>query len=280
MKKNIHKIASAVIILIIISNAVLAFAQGKPEQKSVETDVLIRSFPEQEFSIREFLVKGADTRKAVRKFLFRGAPQAFKFNMDKDSLLLKLDSVLKYAKIDVDSLIELSDFPHERMFFGRSDNSIEIPNMLRSFHQRKIDMDDRLMPSFVEPERKNSQSFNFRNTDNDGITTRLSIELYEPTKPQMEKALEKASEGVLTVSDLTFIPHFSFGKIAMSFTLPAKGAVHVKILSNDYNVIYNDVVQGFTGTYMKSVALPKNGIYYLVITQDNRSFVKRMLKLS
>jgi hypothetical protein len=222
-------------------------------------------------NITERLFSKSDTGKYYRKFFFNDITGINKRFVD--SLLLKLekDSVLRNFRFHGDSIYK--NFGDR--LWDRRDNSIEIPNMLkRSFPGTYIERFG--LPDRAEAPQKNSQSYIFRNTDKDGITTRLRIDVNDPSKEELEKI--KASDEILGVQNLSFTPDFSSGKIILTFTLPDKGSANIKVLDSNMNSVYSDNISRFQGTYIKAVSLPANGKYLLVIRQNNKSFVKRLLK--
>jgi len=126
---------------------------------------------------------------------------------------------------------------------------------------------------------KNSQIFSYSNIDKDGISNRLDIRLTEAAKESVVKITgsEKANTGLI-VDDLNIFPSFSTGKINVVFSLKSKGALEVKILDNNFQSVFSDKQPNFNESYYKSFALPKNGIYYLVLNQAGNWWVKKMIK--
>ncbi|MFM6975988.1 MAG: T9SS type A sorting domain-containing protein, partial [Sphingobacteriaceae bacterium] len=129
------------------------------------------------------------------------------------------------------------------------------------------------------PEGKNSQAFSYANTDKEGISNRLNIRLSETGKETLKKITGSETPKVdLNVQDLNIFPSFSAGKLNVAFNLKTKGALEIKILDSDYQTILTDKHTNFNESYYKSINLPKNGVYYLVISQNGSWFVKRMVK--
>lgn len=123
--------------------------------------------------------------------------------------------------------------------------------------------------------RPNSQSFNFDNTDNNGITTHIGFRVFTPEGPRLKRAtsVEKSD---LDISDLKLIPDFSSGKTLLMFELPAKSAATVELSNSEGKTLWEDKSSG--GTFSKSFALPLNGIYYLKVKQGGKTGVKQIVK--
>lgn len=248
---------------------------GKPAEKFYfkelkSQEVSVKPHSDDLKNITERFLSKSDTGKYYRKFFFNDIPGTNKRFVD--SLLSKLekDSVLKYFRFHRDSMYK--NFG-DRLW--DQDNSIEIPNMLKrrfpGTHIERFGLPDR-----AEAPQKNSQSYSFRNTDKDGITTSLWIDVNDPSKEDLEKI--KSSDEVLGVQSLSFSHDFSSGKIILMFTLPGKSSANIKVLDSNMKSVYSDNVSRFQGTYSKAVSLPRNGKYFLVIRQNNKTFVKRLIK--
>ncbi len=129
------------------------------------------------------------------------------------------------------------------------------------------------------PEGKNSQAFSYSNTDKDGISNRLHIRLNDANKEILKKISDsEIAKTDLTVEDLNFFPSFSTGKLNLAFSLKSKGGVEVKILNSDFQPVFTDKPAGFNESYYKSFSLPKNGVYYLSISQNGQWFIKKVIK--
>ena len=60
--------------------------------------------------------------------------------------------------------------------------------------------------------------------------------------------------------------------------LTGKGAVKLKVLDRNFQTISSDKPSRYPGGYIGTVSLPQNGMYFLIVTQNNRSLVKRLIK--
>lgn len=127
--------------------------------------------------------------------------------------------------------------------------------------------------------RNNSSSFNYSHTDKDGVSSRMSIRISEPNKEQLKKitGVESPTKS-LEVNDLTLFPNFSTGKMTLSFNLASKGAAKINVFDSDMKSIFSEDASNISGQYVKQLILPKNGIYYISISQNGSWFVKRLIK--
>jgi hypothetical protein len=134
-----------------------------------------------------------------------------------------------------------------------------------------------MMPGTAE--RKNSSSFNYNQVDKDGISSRMNLRIIDAEKDPLKKITGSESmTSALNVEDLTLFPNFSTGKLGLSFNMESRGPVKVKVLDSQLNQIYTDEAANFSGNYMKQISLPKNGIYYISIKQNDGWFVKKLIK--
>ncbi len=223
---------------------------------------------------------------SIKQFRFnaKGFPQI--------SLLAKLDSSkIAQLKIHGKAYKGLND----SLLFAMGDSAMvkrfefNFDSRMPMLHPRP---DIREMPNSVRPSvrtpgtysetyaigRNNSQSFSYSNTDKNGITTRMNIRLSEVGKDDIKKITGSVAPGSLTVEDITLFPNFSTGKMSLSFNLPDKGATDVKILDSDKNAVFTDRVSNFSGNYFKQINLPKNGIYYVAVSQNGKWLVKKLVK--
>jgi hypothetical protein len=114
--------------------------------------------------------------------------------------------------------------------------------------------------------RKNTQTFNYSNTDNDGISTNVSFRVNDASK----------GKTALDLNDLNLSPEFSTGKTTISFNLEAKTSADVKLTESEGKAFWSDKVAG--GSFSKKINLPRNGIYFLTVKQGANVAVKRIVK--
>lgn len=222
-------------------------------------------------SITRYLIMDTDTGKYFHRFLFKDGNGINRRFVDSLILGFPKDSVLCRFGFHADSI-----YQNRRWVFpDHRDNSIEMPNMVRRgfppMHTDRFEL-PRLMP------QKNSQSFSFRNTDKNGINTHIRIDISDPSDEELKNIAGGVSNNMVMVEDLGFSPNFSSQTILLTFKLSTKGSASISVLDGDLNNIYSDNMSKFPGRYSKEISLSKNGIYFLVIRQNNRSFVKRLIK--
>jgi hypothetical protein len=124
----------------------------------------------------------------------------------------------------------------------------------------------------------NSQSFSYRNTDKDGISTEINISIGEASKEQLKKISGTESPQLLDLDDLMLFPAFSSGKMTLSFNLAPRGNTEVKVLGNNFNPVFADRLSNFSGNYTKQLDLARNGLYYIAVQQNGKWFVRRVIK--
>ncbi|MDB5128192.1 T9SS type A sorting domain-containing protein [Mucilaginibacter sp.] len=122
---------------------------------------------------------------------------------------------------------------------------------------------------------RNSQTFNYSNTDNDGINTNISFRVSEPSKEKL-KRIAGTEKAELVLNDLNLVPEFSTGKTTLSFNLPAKTIADVKFTDTDGKVLWTDKTTA--GIFSKKISLPLNGVYYLQVKQGVNTAVKKIIK--
>ena len=123
--------------------------------------------------------------------------------------------------------------------------------------------------------RKNTQTFNYSNTDNDGISTNVSFRVNDASK-ETAKRIAGTEKTALDINDLNLSPEFSTGKTAISFNLEAKTSADVKLTDSEGKALWSDKATG--GSYSKKINLPRNGIYFLTVKQGANVAVKRIVK--
>jgi len=122
---------------------------------------------------------------------------------------------------------------------------------------------------------RNTQSFNYVNTDNDGISTRISFNISDVTNDDL-KRMPHIEGARLELTDLNIVPEFSTGKTMLVFSLPAKTTAEVKLVDSEGKILWTEKSTG--GSFNKSFLLGLNGKYYLQVKQGSGVAVKRILK--
>jgi hypothetical protein len=123
--------------------------------------------------------------------------------------------------------------------------------------------------------RRNTQNFNYSHTDKDGISTNVSYHVSDAMGPIL-KTIAGVNTTDLELSDLTLTPQFSAGKTMMSFSLPAKGLADIQLTDTEGKTLWKD--KAVTSSFNKTFTWGLNGVYYLVVKQNGKTAVKRILK--
>jgi hypothetical protein len=122
---------------------------------------------------------------------------------------------------------------------------------------------------------RNTQDFDYTNTDNDGVSTNMHFTVTDVTLNDRKKPLGELDESYLSVRDLNISPEFSTGKINLSFNLPKKFVAEVSLWDYDV-VLWTEKVSD--GSFNKRVSWPKEGEYSLTTKQGTKSVSKQILK--
>ncbi len=202
-------------------------------------------------------------------------PGMHTFRFNGDSLpAFDIDTLMNGFSFNMD---EPDSSMHKRIRGVNKNFRLEIPEG-RGGHPRLF-ADGMEFQGFGDNEHTNSQSFNYTNTDKDGITSRMHIRISEANTEMLKKINgTESSTASLEVTGLTLFPNFSTGKITLSFNLDKRGTTDIKILDSDLKPVFTDKPANFSGNYNKQVMLPKNGVYYINISQNGNVFVRKMVK--
>lgn len=121
---------------------------------------------------------------------------------------------------------------------------------------------------------RNTQSFSYSSTNNDGISTHVNYNVGDTNK-ETTKRISGAEKADLAINDLTLTPSFSTGKTNLDFTLAQKGIAEVQFKDSEGKTLWTDKTNG---AFSKSFDLPQNGIYYLQVKQGNKLGLRRIVK--
>lgn len=124
-------------------------------------------------------------------------------------------------------------------------------------------------------DQRNSQTFNYVTTDNNGISTHESFHITGASNDDL-KRMPYIQGPRLDLSDLTIVPVFTSGKTLLMFNLPAKTTAEVKLIDDNAKVLWSEKCTG--GSFSKSFTMGLNGIYYLQVKQGKKVAVKKILK--
>jgi hypothetical protein len=139
----------------------------------------------------------------------------------------------------------------------------------------KMELEGRSRSLMMRSERKNSQNFDYVNTDNEGVNTHVRFHVSEISNEDLKK-MPHIEGAKFEISDLNIVPEFSTGKTLLMFSLPAKTVAEVKFIDSQGKIIWNEKSTG--GTFSKTFVLGLNGIYYLQIKQGRNVSVKKIVK--
>jgi hypothetical protein len=186
--------------------------------------------------------------------------------------------------MDIDSLMNGFGFKIDGLDSNLRQRGI---NSERNIRQRQPGMGLRVNPErpalrspFYEGEDlKNTSSFSYSYFDKDGIPSRMNIKISDIEKANLENITGvKDANTDLEVEDLTFFPNFSSGKLGISFNTKSNTTLKLKILTSDFKQVFSDDASTVSGNYTKQISLPKNGIYYIAIKQNNNWFLRKLIK--
>lgn len=123
--------------------------------------------------------------------------------------------------------------------------------------------------------RKNTQTFDFTVTDNEGISTRIKFLVAEVSNEDLKK-MPHVEGGKFDVENLAIVPEFNSGSVSLMFNLLTKSPADVQFINSDGKTLWTEKVEG--GKFSKTFGLGLNGTYFLQIKQGNFIAVKRIVK--
>ncbi|MBE7179464.1 MAG: T9SS type A sorting domain-containing protein, partial [Mucilaginibacter polytrichastri] len=193
----------------------------------------------------------------VERHMFNG-PGEMSFNINTDSnrrvMVFRGDSLMKGQNI-------VRDF---RFDFDTNDNRVWASG------------DGARAISFLGGKRSNTQSFSFSNVDKDGIETRMNFRVSDANAADAKKLGSTVSrEAEPLISELVLYPDFPAGKVNMDLSMAGKTAASVELKNRDGKVFWNG--RSTSGKLSASFPLPKNGLYFLVVKQGDRTVVKQFI---
>lgn len=109
------------------------------------------------------------------------------------------------------------------------------------------------------------------------ITRVTKKELGELKKTEsVGPALDKKE---MEAGDLKFFPNPTDGRFHLSFSLPEKTPVTVRIVDVQGKVIYTEDVKGFSGTYNKDIDISSSGkgVYFMQVVQGDKAMTKKVV---
>lgn len=133
-----------------------------------------------------------------------------------------------------------------------------------------------IRPMRMRFNNRNTQNFDYVNTDNDGISTHISFRVTDAMNDKVKATGGPDKTTYLSLNDLNLSPEFSTGKVLISFNLPVKTPADVKLTDSQGKILFTD--KAVAGSFGKKVSLPLNGIYYLSVKQGGASVTKKIVK--
>lgn len=123
--------------------------------------------------------------------------------------------------------------------------------------------------------RRNTQSFNYSNVDDEGISTNISYKVTDAPNATNPKT-GNPEANILNLESIYLTPNFATGNTLLSFTLDSKTAAEVTFKKSDNKVLWTG--KATDGKFTKAFSLPLNGAYYLTVKQGSKSVTKRIVK--
>ena len=151
--------------------------------------------------------------------------------------------------------------------------NLAMVNMIKR-HESE-DLNRRRYEAAFRVNRRNVQSFDYENIDNDGISTRLRFRVSDIFNEDLKK-MPHIEGGKFEIANLVIVPEFNTGSTILTFSLPEKTEANVKLISSSGNIIFDDKAEG--GYFNKEFGLVLNGVYFLQVRQGNSVGVKRIVK--
>jgi hypothetical protein len=296
--------AFSLIIILGVPPVLMAQAKKDLEIKIVNGDTTINGKNMKDLSPKErkealsdikHLNGGMMTAKGSGTFVFKGADSAgmkgyhtftFKQNDDKGLYMTEDDSDKGLKHITMRG--RRGNFPPmktENITIIRTDSAGSMTETVRGGGGRNmnsrmsgpVDVMNRRTdgPMMGMGDRKNTQNFNYVNTDKDGISTHVSFHVSEASNDDL-KRMPHVEGGKFEIEDLNIVPEFTSGKTLLMFSLPSKAIAEVKLHDSEGRLLWSE--KTVNGNFSKTFAMGLNGIYYLQIKQGNNISVKKIRK--
>jgi hypothetical protein len=124
-------------------------------------------------------------------------------------------------------------------------------------------------------ERRNTQNFNFENTNNDGVVTRVNFHVSDISDDDL-KRMPYIEGPKFEITDFNLVPQFSSGKVLLMFNLPSKAPAEVTLCDSEGKALWTEKIA--STTFSKSFALGLNGVYYLKVKHGKNIAIKKIMK--
>ncbi|MDO3643933.1 T9SS type A sorting domain-containing protein [Mucilaginibacter sp. L3T2-6] len=123
--------------------------------------------------------------------------------------------------------------------------------------------------------RRNTQNFDFENTNGDGVVTHVSFHVSDISDDDL-KRMPYVEGPKFEITDFSIVPQFSSGKILLMFNLPSKAPFEVTLSDSQGKALWSE--KAAKNTFSKSFPLGLNGIYYLKVKQGKNIAMKKIMK--
>ena len=120
--------------------------------------------------------------------------------------------------------------------------------------------------------RRNTQSFNYSNTDAQGVSTTIGYRVTDHN--DSESADDEKT--TLNITDLKLIADFTSGKTTLMFNVPAKGVAEVTLTNSEGATLFTD--RTTSGVFSKTFPMALNGRYVLKVRQGGKVVMKDIFK--
>lgn len=124
-------------------------------------------------------------------------------------------------------------------------------------------------------DRRNTENFNFENTNNDGVVTRVNFHVSDISDDDL-KRMPYVEGPKFEITDFNLVPQFSSGKVMLMFNMPSKASSEITLSDSQGKTLWTE--KSMSSTFSKSFAMGLNGIYYLKVRQGKNIAIKKIMK--
>lgn len=124
-------------------------------------------------------------------------------------------------------------------------------------------------------ERRNTQNFDFENTNNDGAVTHVTFHVSDASDDDL-KRMPYVEGPKFDIKDLNLVPQFSSGKVLLMFNLLSKAPSEITLSDSEGKTLWTE--KSASASFSKSFALGLNGVYYLKVKQGKNIALKKVMK--
>lgn len=124
-------------------------------------------------------------------------------------------------------------------------------------------------------DRRNTENFNFENTNKDGVVTRVNFHVSDISDDDL-KRMPYVEGPKFEISDFNLVPQFSSGKVLLMFNMPSKTASEITLSDSQGKTLWTE--KSVSSVFSKSFAMGLNGVYYLKVRQGKNIAIKKIMK--